>query len=111
MVAHYLSTRGWPYAMSAGAGREGSDVVGLVDLDVEIKARTGFEPLAAIKQMQARRRPGALPFAVLRMNGTGEATIDDWPVVMRLEDAIYLLREAGYGDAEPSFIDFDPAKD
>ena len=98
IVARYLAAHGWPYAMSAGAGREGSDITGVLDLDVECKARTGFSPLAAIKQMQARRRTGALPFAVLRMDGTGETTIDDWPCVIRLEDLVALLREAGYGD-------------
>ena len=45
-----------------------------------------------------RRRPGALPFAVLRMDGTGETTIDDWPCVIRLADLVAVLREAGYGD-------------
>ena len=97
IVAAYLATRGWPHAYAIGAGEAGDDIQGTLDIAVEVKARTGFSPLAAIKQMQARRRPGALPFAVLRMDGTGEATVDDWPVVMRLEDVVALLRAAGYG--------------
>ena len=75
----------------------GDDIQGTLDIAVEVKARTGFSPLAAIRQMQARRT-SALPFAVLRMDGTGESTIDDWPVVVRLEDMVALLRAAGYGD-------------
>ena len=97
IVAAYLQTRGWPHCHAIGAGEAGDDIQGTLDIAVEVKARTGFSPLAAIKQMQARRRPGALPFAVLRMDGTGEATVDDWPVVMRLEDVVALLRAAGYG--------------
>jgi len=97
MVAAYLASHGWPHAHAIGAGEAGDDVQGTLDIAVEVKARRGFDPLAAIRQMQARRRPGALPFAVLRMDGTGESTIDDWPCVIRLEDLVALLREAGYG--------------
>jgi hypothetical protein len=31
------------------------------------------------------------------MDGTGETTIADWPCVIRLEDLVAVLREAGYG--------------
>ena len=100
IVAAYLAERGWPHAYAIGAGEAGDDIQGTLDIAVEVKARTGFSPLAAIRQMQARRRPGyvPLPFAVLRMDGTGESTIEDWPCVIRLEDLVWLLREAGYGD-------------
>ena len=96
IVASYLQTRGWPHAYAIGAGEAGDDIQGVLDIAVEVKARTGFSPLTAIRQMQARRT-SALPFAVLRMDGTGESTIADWPVVLRLEDMVTLLREAGYG--------------
>jgi hypothetical protein len=98
IVAGYLAVHGWPHAYAIGAGEAGDDIQGTLDIAVEVKARTGFSPLAAIKQMQARRRPGALPFAVLRMDGTGETTIADWPCVIRLEDLVAVLREAGYGE-------------
>jgi len=98
IVAAYLKEHGWPHAHSTGAGESGADIVEVVDIDVEVKARRGFDPTAAIRQMQARRREGALPFAVLRMDGTGETTIDDWPCVIRFADLVAVLREAGYGD-------------
>jgi hypothetical protein len=98
IVAAYLKDNGWPYAYAIGAGEAGDDIQGVLDISVEVKARTGFNPLAAIKQMQARRREPAIPFAVLRMNGQGEACVDDWPVVLRMEDMVGLLRAAGYGD-------------
>lgn len=97
IVAAYLKDRGWPHCYAIGAGEAGDDIQGTLDIAVEVKARAGFDPLAAIRQMQARRREPAVPFAVLRMNGTGESTIDDWPCVIRLADLVGLLREAGYG--------------
>lgn len=98
IVARFLNSRGWPHAHAIGAGEAGDDIQGTLDIAVEVKARRGFDPLAAIKQMQARRRPGALPFAVLRMDGTGESTIEDWPCVIRFADLVNLLEDAGYGD-------------
>ena len=97
IVADYLRVNGWPYAEPTGAGRQGSDVIGVLDIDVEVKARRGFDPLAAMRQ-QAERPGEALPFAVLRMDGQGEKSITEWPVVVRLETFIYLLRAAGYGE-------------
>lgn len=96
IVADYLRTRGWPHARSIGAGEAGADIVEVVDIDVEVKARRGFNPAAAMKQ-QADRADGRLPFAVLRLDGQGPASIDEWPVVIRLDAFVELLREAGYG--------------
>lgn len=101
IVAEYLRTRGWPYAEPTGAGRSGSDVIGVLDIDVEVKARRGFDPSSAMKQ-QAERADGRLPFAVLRLDGQGEAAIGAWPVIIRLDQFVQLLREAGYGDGEVS---------
>lgn len=102
IVADYLSTRGWPYAHAIGAGEAGDDIQGVLDIAVEVKARRGFDPKGAITQMQARRRHGVMPFAVLRMDGTGPTTIDDWPCVIRFADLVELLHESGYGDRRPS---------
>ena len=97
IVADYLQQHGWPFATPVGAGRDGSDIVGVIDLDVEVKARRGFNPAAAMKQ-QAERNHGQLPFAVLRLDGQGPASIGEWPVVIRLDHFVQLLRDAGYGD-------------
>jgi len=96
IVADYLREHGWPYAEPVGAGRDGSDITGLIDLDVEVKARRGFNPKAAMDQ-QAERADGRLAFAVLRLDGQGQASIDNWPVVIRLADFVGVLRDAGYG--------------
>lgn len=97
IVADYLRAHGWPYAEPVGAGRDGSDITGLIDLDVEVKARRGFNPKAAMDQ-QAERADSRLAFAVLRLDGQGPASITDWPVIIRLEDFVSVLRDAGYGD-------------
>lgn len=96
IVAEYLRTHGWPYAEPTGAGRSGSDIIGVLDIDVEVKARRGFEPAAAMKQQELRLGV-ALPFAVLRLDGQGPATIGSWPVVQRFDTFVDLLRQAGYG--------------
>ena len=97
IVADYLRAHGWPYAEPTGAGRDGSDVIGVLDIDVEIKARRGFNPAAAMKQQAERWDGTRLPFAVLRLDGQGEASIGGWPVVVRLDTFVELLRAAGYG--------------
>jgi hypothetical protein len=98
LVAQWFAARGWPFAESTGAGRTGSDVTNMPGLAPEVKARTGFSPLAWIKQARAGG-PG-LAFVVFRCNGQGEQAIADWPVLVRLEDFTRLLGRSGYGSPE-----------
>jgi hypothetical protein len=98
IVADYLRAHGFPYAEPVGAGRDGSDVTGVPGLDIEIKARRGFNPAAAMKQQAERAQPGRVPFAVLRLDGQGPAAIEAWPVVISLGQFVEILREAGWGD-------------
>lgn len=101
LVADYLRERGWPFAEAVGAGRSGSDITGTPDVAVEVKARAGFDPKAALEQAEAAA-DGRLPFAVTRLNGQGPASIEEWPAVIRFGDLVRLLRAAGYGDGEAS---------
>ena len=96
VVAEWFSRHGWPFAESAGAGRQGSDLTGTPDIAVEVKARADFNPLAWVRQAQSGAK-GRLPFVVIRCNGQGE-TPDAYPVIIRLDDFTQLLRDAGYGD-------------
>jgi len=100
VAAMYLAENGFPFAESTGAGRSGTDITGCVGIDWEVKARTGFEPMAAIKQLKERARDGVLGLVLMRLNGQGEESIKDWVVILRFEDAVKLLRESGYGDKE-----------
>jgi hypothetical protein len=92
VVADYLR-QWWPYADSTGAGRTGSDIIN-VPFDVEVKARTGFQPKAALDQLKSREQ-GKIGFAVLRLNGQGENP-KDYCALMRFEDLAALLVAAGY---------------
>ena len=98
VVALYLAENGFPFAESTGAGRSGSDITGCVGIDWEIKARTGFDPGAVIRQMKDRDNGKDIQLAVLRLNGQGEQSVGDWVALTRLETLVELLRDAGYGD-------------
>jgi hypothetical protein len=100
VVAQLLATNGWPYAESAGAGRQGADITGTPDISVEVKARTNLDPLAWLKQAEQAAH-GRLPLAVFRCNGQGENAAA-YPALIRLGDLIELLHAAGYGDPDPS---------
>ena len=97
IVARYLASHGFPYAMSAGAGREGSDITGTPGIDWEIKARAKFDPAGTMKQLMARGS-NTLPIAVFRLNGQGEQSVGAFCAVMRLDELVLLLRKAGYGE-------------
>jgi len=94
-VAGYLAQHGWPYACDAGAGRNGADILNTPGLSWEVKARADFSPLAWIREAASR---GGVPMCVHRPKGMGVMTVGMWPVTMRLEDLVIVLRQAGYGD-------------
>lgn len=100
VVAMYLAEHGFPYAESTGAGRPGTDITGTVGIDWEVKARKDFSPGATIKQLKDRHNGKDLPVAVLRLNGQGEANVGEWVTLLRLEDFVELLRDAGYGEQD-----------
>jgi hypothetical protein len=104
VVAQYLSTV-WQGAC-VGRGN-GKDIVN-VPFDAEIKSRTGFQPLAYIKQYKARTAiSGELGFAVLRLNGQGE-NAEDYACVIRLGDLLPLLQlKYGHITSELTEADID----
>lgn len=107
----------FPYAEPTGAGRQGRDILSTPGVWFELKARTGFNPQAALRQAHKEaeeefkahnegiRRDafcqvGDLPVAVLRCNGQGEQNIGEWVVCMRVDTLKDLLKGAGYGPGE-----------
>lgn len=98
LVADFLKANGWRYATDAGAGRQGIDILGCPGLAIEVKARRDLNLTGWLKQATANADE-ALPLVVHRPDGYGPASIADWPVTFRLEDAVQLLRAAGYGEA------------
>ena len=102
VVAQYLSTV-WP---SACVGRgSGKDIVN-VPFDCEVKARTGFQPLAYMKQLKARTSiTGELGFGVLRLSGQGEDAAE-YCAIIRLADLLPLLiLKYGHLEKEPTEAD------
>lgn len=97
VVAARFAANGFPHAEPVGAGRAGSDIVGLVGIDIEVKARRGLNINALMDQLDERAQDGVLGIGVIRPDGMGEASIGKWPAVMCLDDLIALLRAAGYG--------------
>lgn len=94
-VARWFTDHGWPYAESAGAGRQGSDITGIPGLACEVKARRDLNLLAWLRQAATGN---GVPFVVHRPDGLGPAAVAGWPVTMRLADFTQLLHDAGYGD-------------
>jgi len=106
VIARWFQEQGFPNAESTGSGRSGVDVIGMPGIAIEAKARTGFQPLAWLRQAAEYAHLG-IPTVVFRPNGMGEQSIGQWGVLMRLSDYTQLIREAGYGDPLPA----EPAVD
>jgi hypothetical protein len=95
VVAKYLSTW-WAHAdIGRGAGKD----ITHVPFDMEVKARSAFQPKAWIDQVIKRAsKSNDLPIVVCRLNGQGEASPQDYLAFMRLGDLVDLLLKSGYGD-------------
>ena len=104
VVAEYLSTHWQGATVGRGSGK---DIVN-VPFDVEVKARTGFQPLAYLRQLKARTAiSGELGFGVIRLNGQGEDA-REYAAIIRLEDLLPLLiLKYGHLDSEPTEADID----
>lgn len=96
MVADFLKENGWPYAEATSASAPGTDITGVLGVDIEVKARQGFPVKATMRQQSNRLKEGQIAVAVLRQNGSGEKDLESWPAVVTLETLILLLKKAGY---------------
>jgi hypothetical protein len=93
VVADYL--RQWWQFANVGRGA-GKDILN-VPFDVEIKARSSFQPLEWLRQATKRADGKELPFVVSRMNGQGESA-ENYLAFMRFGDLVQLLIKAGYAE-------------
>ena len=117
-LARYL-TAWWPHAESAGAGRNGSDVLGTPGVVWECKTaydfKRDFRPAAWVKQAKQHATdcgctdslacaPGCdgqrgdpdLPVVVYFPPGIGEANTGNALAIVPLHVQVQLLKEAGY---------------
>lgn len=95
-VADYLFDRGYTEARSIGAGETGDDIQG-VPFSIEVKARSNFQPLQWLKQVQDRHKGTFKPLqmVVIRFNGQGDYA-GPYGVLMTFEQVVDLLQKAGY---------------
>ena len=105
LVASYLQ-QWWPHA-SVGRG-QGKDIYG-VPFDIEIKARNSLDIKGTLRQIKARTsKSGDLGFACFRLNGQGEASVEEFVCMLPLSDLVELLRKADYDELPPD-IDWEAA--
>ena len=107
VVAKYLSTW-WPHAdIGRGAGKD----ITHVPFDMEVKARSAFQPKAWIDQVTKRAsKSHDLPIVVCRLNGQGEGSPQDYLAFMRLGDLVGLLLQAGYGKISDDLATLEPMR-
>ena len=96
IVAEYLQAQGWENALPVGAGRDGSDITGIKGLDIEIKARTKLDLAGTMRQLQERSKDAGLGIGILRLNGQGEKSVEQFVALLTLADLVYLLKASGY---------------
>ena len=104
VVSEFLA-QWWPGA-TVGRG-SGKDIVN-IPVDIEIKARSDFNPMGYLRQSKKRGRVSGEPsFVVCRMNGQGE-TAGDYLAFTDLATLTELLLKAGYGDFKADTVELEP---
>jgi hypothetical protein len=98
-VAELVAARLGFDATSNPASLPGKDILNTPGLSIEVKATGEFDMLAALRQAAANAEPEDLPIAVYRPRGYGQEKLGQWPMFMRLEDGLDLLRRAGWYQA------------
>lgn len=123
-LARYLA-QWWPHAESAGAGRQGTDILGTPGVVWECKTAREFRPLEWCRQARSHARMARCDCAhipeiawcehadkavtVYWPDGIGEQSASAAIAMMPLADMVGLLREAGYGEPKgvPACVDPD----
>jgi len=86
----------------------GKDVLN-VPFDIEVKARSSFQPLAFLKQSEARAKGKEKSIVVCRMNGQGEQ-VENYLAFMRFSELVDLLLMAGYGNIQTDTDKLEPER-
>jgi hypothetical protein len=104
VVASYLQ-QWWPYA---GIGRGAGKDITNVPFDIEVKARSAFQPLEWLRQASKRADGKELPFVVCRMNGQGEDA-SEYLAFIRFADLVQLLLPI-YSDINKDSVELEPER-
>jgi hypothetical protein len=91
VIAEYLK-QWWQYADTAGAGRQGEDILNIPTVSIEVKARADFQPLAWIKQA-ATNANGKMPMVIMRCNGQGE-DVGEYLAFVKVKDIMPIIHQA-----------------
>ena len=85
----------------------GKDIVN-IPMDIEVKARSAFNPLEWLRQGRKRtEKSGELNLVVCRMNGQGE-DVGGYLAFMQFSDLVQLLIKAGYTDFQQDSVNLEP---
>jgi hypothetical protein len=80
-----------------------------VPYDLEVKARSTFNPVEWARQGRKRtEKSGELSLVVCRMNGQGEAAVEDYLAFLKFSDLVALLIKAGYADFQANTDKLEP---
>jgi hypothetical protein len=106
VVATYLSQWWRNACVGRGSGKD----IHNIPFDIEVKARSDFQPLAWLKQVEKRAAvPDELPIVVCRMNSQGEDAAS-YLAFMRFQDLVQLLLKAGYADLQQDTVNLEPER-
>lgn len=99
-LASYLA-RWWQHAESAGAGRQGTDVLGTPGVVWECKTaddfKRDFRPNAWVKQAKEHAQtPDTVPVVVYFPRGIGDANTANTLAIVPMHVLMHVLEEAGY---------------
>lgn len=99
-----------PHWAGATVGRgNGKDIVN-VPMDIEVKARSDFNPMAWLKQSRKRaEKSGELSIVVCRMNGQGDDAAE-YLSFLKFSDLLELLVKAGYADIQADTVNLEPTR-
>lgn len=95
VIADYLK-QFWAYADTAGAGRQGEDILNIPTVSIEVKARSDFQPLAWIKQAETNAN-GKMPMVIMRCNGQGEDA-GEYLAFVKVKHIMPILHQAAPSD-------------
>jgi hypothetical protein len=104
-LAAYL-TAWWSHAESAGAGRQGTDVLGTPGVVWECKTasefKRDFRPAQWVAQAKTHMMPNgsAVPVVVYFPPGIGERNVDSALAIVPMQVLMQVLTEAGYTPAQ-----------
>src|SRR5580704_7273336 len=89
----------WPHAESAGAGRNGRDILGTPGVAFEVNTaddfKRHFKPTIWVKQAQANTK-GDVPAVVYFPRGIGEAHTGQVLAILPLDELLGLLEDGAY---------------